>query len=648
MTNGQWTRIANLPYGASINTLGCIGDSDTAYVSVGYPSSGRSPFFKYTISTDTFTPIPICPYHQNVTGVAYTNGTLVAFAEPAGDTTHITAYIYDPGTQTWSTGASTAALPGGLVWAGGLSGVCYISTIDTSAKNQNILAYTVATNTWATIAALPVQLYRFGPAIDPAGYIYAIGGIHTINSVATVYKYSIATKTWGQSTPLPNVEYGIAATVAADGTIYAFSNTQAGWQNVAVALPAGQSAWVTLPAMPYPTSSRGAAVAVPDTVLTFGGNTAAPSYGYYDYSYGTGPVALSGAAGATVTVAAAGAATGPTNDTGAAIATVTIAPTGAAAAVETAAGAAIAAVGIIATGQGSGAGHAAASATAAVTVGATGAGRAAITLAGAAMALVALTSTGAGVIAAGISGAVQDFPDWVPPHVVIATDNVIYASAPGGDVLPFRPTFVGLGGWASVILTLAALPVEVLAALSVIMEWTSAGSVIATRVIDLVAGTDAADTVAGVQVATVARSDELRVTIPAAAGVGRVLLTLAATTRAIGEAVTPATFPGSAQYAAGPAAGSVPAAGHLDLYAGPYQSGSRLVLAPAAALTVTASRLDVAAGGYTPYDAASWSVTDTAAGPLYLPAPAGVTRWRLTNAAGAPVSVDYYVEGVST
>jgi N-acetylneuraminic acid mutarotase len=108
--------------------------------------------------------------------------------------------------------------------------------------------YDPATNTWTTGAPMPTPRSRMGVARGGDGRIYVIGGHdESFSRVRVVEAYSPATNSWERVAPLPTVRSFLAVTTSLDGLIYAiggydglgptkrvdvYSPTQNRWRNV--------------------------------------------------------------------------------------------------------------------------------------------------------------------------------------------------------------------------------------------------------------------------------------------------------------------------------------------------------------------------------------------------------------------------------
>ena len=89
-----------------------------------------------------------------------------------------------------------------------------------AAATSTALRYTVATNTWATVASLPTATTEAAAVLGADGNIYVLGGKDTTGAAqATVQEYSITGNSWSAATSLPSAVSDEAAVTDASGRI---------------------------------------------------------------------------------------------------------------------------------------------------------------------------------------------------------------------------------------------------------------------------------------------------------------------------------------------------------------------------------------------------------------------------------------------
>jgi N-acetylneuraminic acid mutarotase len=68
---------------------------------------------------------------------------------------------------------------------------------------------------------MPTARDRLGLAVAGNGKLYAIGGVHSGASSATVEEYDPATNTWATKAPMPTARDGLRLAAAVNGQLYA-------------------------------------------------------------------------------------------------------------------------------------------------------------------------------------------------------------------------------------------------------------------------------------------------------------------------------------------------------------------------------------------------------------------------------------------
>ncbi len=114
---------------------------------------------------------------------------------------------YNPSTRRWSTVASLPASRSGDAAAFDGSGAIYVvggsATVNASTGTNTLYKYTVATNSWTTLANLPLNLRDAAAVFSPDGELQVIGGISNGQVVASVETYDPSTNTWTTNNSLP-------------------------------------------------------------------------------------------------------------------------------------------------------------------------------------------------------------------------------------------------------------------------------------------------------------------------------------------------------------------------------------------------------------------------------------------------------------
>ena len=171
-------------------------------------------------------------------GASYTDNTVsppVGYLFSIGGNTVSTlgteCYKYNMSTDTWTTIAplpvkrlvSCAVVQGtNLYVVGGSDGTTY----QTSVYKYDILA-----NTWTTVASLPVTI-GWGKAVAyGTNYLYFAGGYDGTNYLSTVYLYDVALDTWTAATSMPAGVFGGAFAITGNTLVYTGGAVSAGIVN---------------------------------------------------------------------------------------------------------------------------------------------------------------------------------------------------------------------------------------------------------------------------------------------------------------------------------------------------------------------------------------------------------------------------------
>lgn len=176
---------------------------------------------------------------------------------------------------------STKALPPG-VQTGGAAGVIrnvlYVAGgSDCCLNTRNLMAYTIASNSWATRAA-PLSPHGNGPAgaaID--GRFYVAGGtnIDASASLAVLEEYDPATNTWTLKAPMPTARHDVGSAVI-DGVLYVVggANRALGTLGTVEAYDPETNTWTAKAPLPTPRSDL-VVGAIGGMLYAAGGRTAA-------------------------------------------------------------------------------------------------------------------------------------------------------------------------------------------------------------------------------------------------------------------------------------------------------------------------------------------------------------------------------------
>jgi N-acetylneuraminic acid mutarotase len=216
--------------------------------------------------------------------------------------------IYDPNTNTWSTGANMPSGRRGMFFTLGSNGLIYAiggrSASNTSTSST--YSYNPATNTWATLASVPIAVWEGAAAATSNGKIYLFGGdMSTSTSGSNItYIYNIATNSWSTGASMPTAVKQHSAITGKDGKIYVIggrsTSGSAPTGKVQIYNP-GTNTWTTGASMPIAIVKFGAVLAENGKIYIVGGkaqynNNAGPFFHTVEVytpstnSWATGPV----------------------------------------------------------------------------------------------------------------------------------------------------------------------------------------------------------------------------------------------------------------------------------------------------------------------------------------------------------------------
>ena len=126
----------------------------------------------------------------------------------------------------WTTGLMPMPTPReSLGLATGSDGRLYAVGGLASGPTGVVEAYSVGTNTWSSLSALPDNAEYPGVVTAPDGRIYALGGATQTGLLSTANAYTPATNRWAPVAPLSIARFGIGAAISPDGHLYAVGGT---------------------------------------------------------------------------------------------------------------------------------------------------------------------------------------------------------------------------------------------------------------------------------------------------------------------------------------------------------------------------------------------------------------------------------------
>jgi N-acetylneuraminic acid mutarotase len=275
---GTWTTKADLPLMQSLAAVAEVNGK--LYVVGGYDaSSAVSTLQIYDPVTDRWTtgaPIPMARYAAAAAGIngklyvaggCTMGGNNICSSTTVGRAT--TLDIYDPGTNTWATGAplptprgwlAAAAINGKLYvvggWKEGMIGADAFSILE---------VYDPATDSWTTGAPMPTPRFDLAAGVID-GKLYAVGGFYCPNGYCPITGgrqtalevYDPATDTWTLKAPMSVPRNRLAAGVV-DGKLYAIGGYTGSSTTVVEGYDPATDSWTTDAAMPTSRAELGAA-----------------------------------------------------------------------------------------------------------------------------------------------------------------------------------------------------------------------------------------------------------------------------------------------------------------------------------------------------------------------------------------------------
>jgi N-acetylneuraminic acid mutarotase len=178
---GEWLTRAPMPTARSGGGAGVIDGK--IYVAGGRPPHGHD-FAVYDPQSDQWTVLPDVPTQRNHLGVAAIDGRIYVaggrFGGGVGSEMTDILEIYDPAMNTWTSGASLLAPRAGVASAAA-NGCLYLiggegNTEDPRGIFDRNELYDPATNTWHSLAPMPLPNHGLTGAAFLNGWIHVPGG----------------------------------------------------------------------------------------------------------------------------------------------------------------------------------------------------------------------------------------------------------------------------------------------------------------------------------------------------------------------------------------------------------------------------------------------------------------------------------------
>jgi len=244
--------VSGLPTGAFRNgTAICWDSGNYVYALCGarYEDADRRLFYRYTISTDSWTQLANTPGPQGAGDAITWSGYDSYVYSIIGSNTHGTVFArYNPSSGLWETRASP---PGGtddgcsLVWTGGTYLYALRGEYLETTPLRDFWRYDIVNNSWSSMADIPEPegVGDGGSLLWPgnwlsaqSNYIYALSGgdPYPEQPGYHFYRYSISNNSWQQLADIPYgiTDYNGGRLGFAAGHIYY-------WQGMSASYPGG-------------------------------------------------------------------------------------------------------------------------------------------------------------------------------------------------------------------------------------------------------------------------------------------------------------------------------------------------------------------------------------------------------------------------
>lgn len=167
-----------------------------------------------------------------------------------GDSVVATMEIFDPSTNTWTTGVdmptavllpASAVIDGKIYIAGGINWKITFSTLN---------VFDPSTDTWTSLTDMPSPRHSAGGAgFD--GKFYVAGGANSFFLADDLWSYDVATSTWTSLAKMPRLKASFGM-VANDDRIYAIGGESENNPWISLYFTPSVNSWTTTTAMPTP------------------------------------------------------------------------------------------------------------------------------------------------------------------------------------------------------------------------------------------------------------------------------------------------------------------------------------------------------------------------------------------------------------
>lgn len=229
--SGTWATAPDLPQG--VHHPGVASLDGVLYVAGGYADAGPATDALWAFSPESGvwearTPMSTA---RGALGLAAVDGRLLyavgGAEERLGGSVTGAVEIYDPVTDTWSSGASMPTPREHLAVTSG-DGIVYAigGRANGDEGDQHaaaVEAYDPATEAWEALPPLPTPRGGF-TGVYVSGHVIVMGGERRTTTFDAVDAFNVATGEWTSLPPMPTARHGVATAVIGN-TIYAIGGS---------------------------------------------------------------------------------------------------------------------------------------------------------------------------------------------------------------------------------------------------------------------------------------------------------------------------------------------------------------------------------------------------------------------------------------
>ncbi|WP_406456524.1 carboxypeptidase regulatory-like domain-containing protein [Streptomyces sp. NBC_00876] len=240
-----WQTVADLPEAIMDNAV--TADNGKIYSAFGFDGTDDTKSLYSYDAANGWTKLADAadtreaPAHGFINGKLYISGGWAASGDPDAK-----LEIYNPATNTWTTGASS---PAPLAGSGSavLDGKLYsVGGCTTACGSTSVTVYDPSADSWSTAASYPDSVaWESCGAIS--GLLYCSGGTNSAGELKSAYVYDPAANSWSALPDMPQTQWASAST-AANGLLLVSSGVSGGaLTNAGYAYDPAAGTWSSLP-----------------------------------------------------------------------------------------------------------------------------------------------------------------------------------------------------------------------------------------------------------------------------------------------------------------------------------------------------------------------------------------------------------------